>query len=232
MCGTDLPYGPLQTLVKQASQTAKYSPLPRHFHTPYARSGTDSECYAMAGTDVGYAATRLQMDGLGLTEFPKGVLTVSAPICLRACYAMSGTDIAYGASVSCSALAMRCPRIAYQMTAITELSVQSNALTGRPTLRPYAMPYKVRAKSGTDLAYASTRASAGNWSFNGAEAPFSRMAPLWSYARAMRCPVLRQRIVVSAYSCCDVRCNIRTCYAASGTDMGCLATYPLCDVRY
>eukprot|EP00961_Rhodomonas_salina_P191044 2577950-Rhodomonas_salina.2 len=46
-------------------------------------------CYAMSGTDIGYAATR---------RAAYATSAVSFPISLHASYAMSGTRIAYGAT--------------------------------------------------------------------------------------------------------------------------------------
>eukprot|EP00961_Rhodomonas_salina_P300986 3940290-Rhodomonas_salina.2 len=47
-------------------------------------------CYAMSGTDVGYASTRC----LSIPKCASCPYQVQPAIALRACYAMSGTDLA------------------------------------------------------------------------------------------------------------------------------------------
>eukprot|EP00961_Rhodomonas_salina_P266727 3604468-Rhodomonas_salina.4 len=112
--GTDLAYG--GTIFPCAVGVWCQLPLRRlRVRTPTRYPSTrfigdvrywDRRCYAMPGTEIGYAATRGEEREARGEKAP----VVWSAIGLRACYAMSGTEIAY-VLLSAYARAMRCPAL-------------------------------------------------------------------------------------------------------------------------
>eukprot|EP00961_Rhodomonas_salina_P291331 3931916-Rhodomonas_salina.3 len=138
-------------------------------------------CYAMPGTDIGYAPTRWE---LSLSELLARADQVYCPISLRASCAMSGTDIPYGIRacytvsstdiISAYARATQCPVLIYSMryARATECPVLTHCMRyARATQCPVLI-----------CCILLRDATAGTHKRNGR---------LSGCARAMRCPVLR-----------------------------------------
>eukprot|EP00961_Rhodomonas_salina_P255834 3457337-Rhodomonas_salina.1 len=142
-----------------------------------------------------------------------GTKLAYAAVCLRACYAMSGTDIAYAAIGMWALCAIPGTDIVYSAMCLCAC---------------YAIPG--REGGGAGAGGVCGRRSVDRERYN---------TPVWSYALAMPCPVLRcvvpNEIDHVTTALCDARYCARLwysmhgpavvpCYAIRGTDFGCGAT--------
>eukprot|EP00961_Rhodomonas_salina_P064492 867780-Rhodomonas_salina.2 len=168
-------------------------------------------CYAMPGTDMGYAATRqvgLQFDVCFIAR------NANLGTRLRACYAMPGTDSAYGCIGLRDCYVMPGTDMANGSIGLRTCCAMSgtNLANGSIGLWAcYAIP-------GTDLAYATTRTSRSQRR----RCPLPGLSP-----RCLRCCYAKSGtdIVYDAI-------GLRAWYALPGTDIACGTTClrMLCDV--
>eukprot|EP00961_Rhodomonas_salina_P132036 1777522-Rhodomonas_salina.1 len=143
MPGTDLGYA-----------ATRRSPLVPNAPTGVHSANSLRACYAMSGTDLGYAA-----------------------IGLRACYAMSGTDLAYATIGLCVCYAMSGTDLAYAAPASTIVSATRGTTAPTRGYRPSRrrsfylifvvdgsgcslLAASCYARPGTNVRYAPTRRSA------------------------------------------------------------------------
>eukprot|EP00961_Rhodomonas_salina_P214988 2903700-Rhodomonas_salina.2 len=111
-------------------------------------------CYAVPGTDLGYAATRLPAtfrSAYRPSEAAKGIV-------LRTCYAMSGSDLAYGTICLCARYAMSGTGQVYGAICLSSYALAMPGTdVASSVISPRSASVCCYAMCGTNLAHAAVR---------------------------------------------------------------------------